>query len=69
MTHILLRLQYKIVNKTEDDAIWLEIKNGTFSIKSLYSIIECGEITMFSYNGCLGSVTRNETNKNEKGKE
>ena len=31
----------------EDKVIWLETKSGTFSIKSLYSILERGRLVPF----------------------
>ena len=37
MEHFPFRLQDKVVNEEgEDKIIWLETKNGTFSIKPLY---------------------------------
>ena len=48
MKSFLLRLQDKKVNEeVEDKVIWLDTKNGSFSMKSLYACPELGSSTSF----------------------
>ena len=41
------RLQGTIVNGEEDRAMWMDLRNETFSVKSLYATLELGSATSF----------------------
>ena len=51
MECFLIRLQDKVVVVGgEDKVYWVETKSGSFSIKSLYSILEAGRVEAFPSN-------------------
>ena len=41
------RLQGKIVNGEEDKSMWMDLRNETFSVKSLYAALELESSTSF----------------------
>ena len=48
MERFLARLQDKVVDEGSEDKIWwVEAKNGTFSVKSLYASLETGSLVQF----------------------